>query len=122
MTRHLRACAMRGNVLVSFDPDTARDFAQAFSTAYATCADLEDDRPDWFTVVNQLFQAADRADEQNGAPPSVVHVPFYPQMSAAQPGGEASTATDEADRGAGATSTPAHGSPVLLTLVQGGVS
>lgn len=75
MTGPIAADAVDGTVRITCTPRDARDLAEAFATAYATCAELEAERPRWFDDVVTLIRAATAAEEQAGALPEPVMVP-----------------------------------------------
>lgn len=127
MSTPIQTHAAAGHVFIKCDPATARDLAEAFATAYATCSDLETERPRWMDDVVALHTAAMRADLQNGDGPEVVRVPLLavvagdPQTTVTGTRGEAGPGTAEADRRAGAP-RPRPCSPAALHLIDGGVA
>lgn len=67
----IHARAVDGTVVIECMPADARDLAEAFSTAYATCDEVEAERPRWFDDVIAIVTAAARADEQAGNAPTL---------------------------------------------------
>ena len=65
-----------GDVVIRIDPGTARDLAEAWSTAHAIDADLEQIRPRWFDEVVAIHTAAAVADVARGDVPEPVNVPL----------------------------------------------
>jgi hypothetical protein len=68
--------AIDGQVVIRCDSGTARDLAEAWAAAYATCEDLERERPRWTDDVVELHRGAVQADRQAGRLPAPVLVPL----------------------------------------------
>lgn len=66
----------RGDVVITVDPGTARDLAEAWATLHAVDATFETIRPRWFDEVVDIHRAAATADLARGEVPEPVQVPL----------------------------------------------